>query len=99
MEGPPKVRRLRELESKPPAWLRAAIGRPPGQNVSAEALLCWRRAALAVDDYRRDHGAHLGEEPIGPRPGDPRAARAYDLADRAITRAREGGCPVARRTS
>ena len=99
VDGPPKVRRLRELESNPPAWLRAAIGGPPGQNVSAEALLCWRRAAVAIDDYRRDHGAHLGQEPIGPRPGDPRAARAYDLADRAITRAREARLPPSRRRS
>jgi hypothetical protein len=98
-EGPPKVRRLRELESTSPAWLKTAIGRPPGQNVSAETLLCWRRAALAIDDYRREHGAHLEEEPLGPRPGEPRAARASDVADRAITRPRDSRQPPSRRRS
>jgi hypothetical protein len=89
VKGPPKARRLRELESNPPGWLKAAIGRPPGMHRSAEARLCWRRAALAIDEYRSEHGAHLNDEPRGTRPSGPWAARAYDLADRAITRARE----------
>jgi hypothetical protein len=99
VEGPPRARRLRELESNPPAWLRAAIGRSPGMNRSAEALLLWRRAALAIDDYRREHAEHLKGEPLGSRPSDPRAARAYDVADRAITRAREARLPPSRRRS
>jgi DNA-directed RNA polymerase specialized sigma24 family protein len=98
-EGPPRARRLRELESNPPAWLRAVIGRPPGMTRSAEALLLWRRAALAIDDYRREHAEHLKGEPLGSRPCDPRAARAYDVADRAITRAREARLPPSRRRS
>jgi hypothetical protein len=97
-EGPPKARRLRELESKPPAWLKAAIGPPPGKH-RAEVTLSWRRAAIAIDDYRREHGTQLKDEPLGSRPTDPRAARAYDLADRAITRAREARLPPSRRRS
>jgi DNA-directed RNA polymerase specialized sigma24 family protein len=89
VDGPPKARRLRELETNPPGWLKAAIGRAPGRNRSAEAALLWRRAALAIDDYRREHGPHLKDEPLGDRPIEPRAARSYDLADRAIARVRE----------
>ena len=98
VDGPPKARRLRELESKPPAWLKAAIGPPPGKH-RAEVTLSWRRAAIAIDDYRREHGAQLKEEPLGCRPSDPRAARAYDLADRAIARAREARLPPSHRRS
>jgi hypothetical protein len=78
--------------------LKAAIGPPPGKH-RAEVTLSWRRPAIAVDDYRRGHGAHLKEEPLGSRPSDPRAARAYDVADRAIARAREARLPPSRRHS
>jgi DNA-directed RNA polymerase specialized sigma24 family protein len=98
VEGPPKARRLRELESKPPAWLKAAIGPAPGKH-RAEVTLSWRRAAIAIDDYRREYAPHLADAPLGARPVDPQAARAYDLADRAITRAREARLPPSRRHS
>jgi hypothetical protein len=53
----PRAARLRELEEHTPGWLIEAIGRLPtrGKNASA-TVLAWRRAALAIDDYRRDHG-------------------------------------------
>jgi hypothetical protein len=41
-----RAARLRELEQEPPRWLHAAVGRPPGKNLPAEAVLAWRRAAL-----------------------------------------------------
>jgi hypothetical protein len=99
VEGPPRAQRLAELEANPPKWLRAAIGGPPGKYAPVDATLSWRRAVLAIDDYRREHGAHLQDEPLGARPSDPRAARSYDLADRAITRAREARLPPSRRRS
>jgi DNA-directed RNA polymerase specialized sigma24 family protein len=90
LDAPARGDRLQKLESDPPKWLSAAIGRTPGQFVSSRVLLPWRQAALALDDYRREHGAHLPvDEPFGRRPHEPRAARAYDLAQRAIERARE----------
>ena len=49
----PRAARLRELEEQPPNWLRVSIGLPPGLTTRAEAVLAWRRAALAIDDYRR----------------------------------------------
>jgi hypothetical protein len=98
-QGAPRARRLGELEASPPKWLRAAIGPPPSKHASVDATLNWRRAALAIDDYRREHGAHLKEQPLGTRPSEPRAARAYDVADRAITRAREARLPSAHRRS
>jgi hypothetical protein len=84
-----RAARLHELEEQPPRWLTSAIGAPPGKSVPSGALLAWRRAALAIDDYRRDHGHNLGDEGLGQRPADPHAARAYELAAHAATRARE----------
>ena len=54
---PVRAARLQELEGNPPRWLTNAIGRPPGKRVSAQITLPWRRAAFALDDYRREHGA------------------------------------------
>ena len=95
---PPRAVRLQELEAKPPRWLTSAVGRPPGKHVPAQVVLPWRRAALAIDDYRREHGAHLRDEPLGSRPAEPRAARSFDLAERAITRAREAREATRRRS-
>jgi RNA polymerase sigma factor (sigma-70 family) len=54
---PPRAQRLRELETAPPEWLLSAVGRPPWgrdrRQSFATQLLVWRRAALAIDDYRR----------------------------------------------
>ena len=95
----PRAARLRELEDEPPEWLRAAIGRPVTRNRSnGGALSVWRRAALAIDDYRREFGWSVDDEALGPRPENLPAGRAHDRADRAVSqvrtdraRARRGG--------
>jgi hypothetical protein len=46
--------------------------------------LAWRRAALAIDDYRREHRWNSPTDAIGPTPLDPAARRSHQLAERAI---------------
>jgi hypothetical protein len=55
--------------------------------------VAWRRAALAVDDYRRDYGVKGGDQPLGARPTEERAMRRHDLTERVVERARSS--PVA----
>jgi RNA polymerase sigma factor (sigma-70 family) len=93
----PRAERLHELERRPPAWLRSAIGRPPTLHDSRHSLLAWRRAALALDDYRRIYGRGLGDEPLGERPAAREAARAFDFARCTMERAIEAGSPGRRR--
>ena len=85
---PPRVRRLRQLESDPPKWLLDEIGPVPqsrgGRVGSATRKLRWRRAALAIDDYRRLSEYTDPEKALGPRVEEPLAALAYDIARRAI---------------
>ena len=64
----PRAMRLDELDQDTPPWLRRAIGKRPSTQ-SERAVLAWRRAALMVDDYRREYGGGLG---------DPAVARARD---------------------
>jgi hypothetical protein len=61
------------------------------------AVLAWRRAALAIDDYRRQYGRGLGDDPLGERPADREAARTFDLARSAIERVVEARSRMARR--
>jgi len=72
----PRAARLRELEDAPPGWLIEAVGRPParGKNASA-SILARQRAALAIDDYRRNHGWDSPYEGLGPKPTDDLLAR------------------------
>ena len=63
--------RLEQLERTTPAWLRRTIGRLPAGAGDPATRLAWRRAALAIDDYRRRHGTDLGDDPPGPRPAEP----------------------------
>jgi hypothetical protein len=77
--------------------LRSAIGRPPAVHNGRHALLAWRRAALALDDYRRVYASGLGDEPLGERPAEREAARAFDLARCTIERAIEARSPDRRR--
>jgi DNA-directed RNA polymerase specialized sigma24 family protein len=99
---PPRVKRLRDLESAPPRWLKSEIGPAPrNQNhqvAFASRQLAWRRAALAIDDYRATSGSLVRDRGLGQPPSDPDARRAYDRARRAIdgfnatlTRSREIG--------
>jgi len=84
----PRAAHLRELEDAPPEWLIEAIGRPPARDKNASAsILAWRRAALAIDDYRCDHGWHSPHEGLGPKPTDDlNARRAHERAQQAIER-------------
>ena len=55
----PRARLLQELLREPPAFLMSTIGRPPtGQTRtrSGERRLEWVRLALAIVDYRTEHG-------------------------------------------
>ena len=84
----PRAARLRELEDAPPDWLVESVGRPParGKNASA-SILAWRRAALAIDDYRHDHAWTSPYEGLGPKPTDNLIARrAHERAQLAIER-------------
>ena len=85
----PRAARLRELEE--PDWILESIGRLPirGKNASA-SVLAWRRAALAIDDYRHDHGWNSEIDGMGPEPtADLPARRAYERAERAIAQSHE----------
>jgi RNA polymerase sigma factor (sigma-70 family) len=86
---PQRAVRLDQLERDTPKWLSAAIGPRPGKTANGRALLAWRRAALVIDDYRREFGAGLGNTPLGERPATPEAARAFDLAAAAVRRVLE----------
>jgi hypothetical protein len=44
----------------------------------------WRRAALALDDYRNVSGWNSRREGLGPEPVEPVAYRAHQRAFRAI---------------
>src|SRR5215213_2654307 len=87
--APPRVARLRELEQDPPSWLTSAIGRPPtGRDTAVTHVLLWRRAAVALDDYRhrrREVAATALESP----PDDPRLASMHAVAWRAVQRYRD----------
>jgi DNA-directed RNA polymerase specialized sigma24 family protein len=96
IDGPRRAVRLDELEQDPPKWLRRAIGRLPSVN-ERRAVLAWRRAALTIDDYRRQYGRGLGDDTLGDRPADREAARAFDLARSAIQRAVDARSRMPRR--
>src|SRR4051812_7466736 len=87
----PRAARLRELEDEPPDWLIETIGRPPTRNANASSsILAWRRAALAIDDYRNDYAWASKQEALGPKPThDLSARRAYDRAQRAVAQLSE----------
>jgi DNA-directed RNA polymerase specialized sigma24 family protein len=81
----PRAARLRELQDHPPAWLVNTIGRIPGRHKSASnVVLAWRRAALALDDYRHLTGWNSRTEGLGPEPAEPAAYRAHQRAFRAL---------------
>ena len=88
VELPPRAERLRDFEASPPRWLVREIGRPPhgrgGRRGHATRLLDWRRAALAVDDYRQMTGFDSQVRALGLRPRDERFAQAFDSACHAV---------------
>ena len=81
----PRAARLRELEDDPPEWLTSAIGRCPARSKSSVGVvLAWRRAALAIEDYRTVSCHESPTEAIGLAPSEPAARRSYVRAQRAI---------------
>ncbi|MDA0168374.1 sigma-70 family RNA polymerase sigma factor [Solirubrobacter taibaiensis] len=82
--------RLRELEQEQPEWLTDRIGALPGHkrgSFAGESVKrrAWRRAALALDDYRAALGSEdLPELPMTP-PTDPSLRTIVDRALRAVT--------------
>ena len=52
-------------------------------------ILAWRRAALAIDDYRTAHGYDSREDAIGDRPSKGAQLREYQRVEREITRVGE----------
>ena len=97
----PRAERLWDLEHRPPDWLIAKIGRPlkPRRKMAGETvrLRLWRRAALALDDYREIAGPAAFESITAEAPSDPalraQHARATKLLEafRAETK-RDRGC-------
>ena len=92
-EQPPvssRAGRLRELEQDQPEWLTDRIGPLPGHkrgSFAGESVKrrAWRRAALALDDYRAALGSDdLPELPMTP-PSDPSLRTIVDRALRAVT--------------
>lgn len=85
----PRAQRLAELERNPPAWLTSRIGAVPNPHRKvgrAHELLEWRRAALAIDDYRREYEPNLAEAHPEHRPQGPMAMRAWGRVVAAIRR-------------
>jgi DNA-directed RNA polymerase specialized sigma24 family protein len=82
----PRAARLRELEDEPPVWLTNAIGMRPGRSKSSSGVvLAWRRAALAIDDYRSAYCHDSPTDAIGPTPIEPEARSLHRRAEHAIT--------------
>jgi hypothetical protein len=86
---PPRAKRLWELERDQPRWLTSRIGRAPQatrrQISQSEKRRAWRRAALALDDYRTAVVRRRFDEAADIAPADPDHARLYDeLARRAV---------------
>jgi hypothetical protein len=87
--APPRVARLRALEREPPAWLTSAIGQPPkGRDKSVTHILLWRRAAVALDNYRHCRG-EVASSALKLPPNDPRLASMHSAASRAVHRYRD----------
>ena len=85
----PRAARLRELEDDPPEWLTSAIGRCPSRSKSsAGVVLAWRRAALAIEDYRTRQLPRLadrGDRARAVRAGGEARVRARAASDRATS--------------
>ena len=81
----PRAARLARARGRP---ARVADERdrqvPARSKSSAGVVLAWRRAALAIDDYRTISCHDSPTEAIGLAPSEPAARRAYVRAQRAI---------------
>ena len=97
----PRAERLWELEHDEPRWLTERIGRVPRatRNSAGEtkARRAWRRAALALDDYRTAIGPRRFGEFAEVPPTDPDLRRSYEAARRAVAYlAHARGRPIGR---
>jgi DNA-binding transcriptional MerR regulator len=88
-ELPARAERLWELEHQTPDWLADKIGRPVklrrktgGETVRRRA---WRRAALALDDYRTAAGAEALKSMTSTPPADPALRGPHAEALKAIS--------------
>ena len=85
---PPRAERLWELEKNPPDWLVEKIGMPikPSRRISGrtEQRRQWRRAALALDDYRRATGAEGFETMTSATPSNPSRRTPHTAAMKAM---------------
>jgi RNA polymerase sigma factor (sigma-70 family) len=88
----PRVARLHELEHDTPEWLSTVIGPAPSAQ-HPTVLLAWRRAALALDDYRSGRGDEPNTAGLGDRPEVPEDARRFDRAVDAIEGLRTARAP------
>jgi DNA-directed RNA polymerase specialized sigma24 family protein len=84
----PRAERLWELEQRPPEWLLEKIGpqvklsrKVAGRPVQQRA---WRRAALALDDYRRVAGAEGFETMTTDPPASPALRAPHAAATKAL---------------
>ena len=81
----PRAATLRDLQEAPPPWLTNAIGPCPQRGTNdAVLVLAWRRAALAIHDYRSGHRHCSATEAIGELPAAQDARADYLRAERAI---------------
>jgi hypothetical protein len=84
----PRAERLWELENDTPEWLTRRIGRVPrpsrrhaGHSVQRRE---WRRAAIALDDYRKAAGPVRFDESLDSPTRDPELSRLRQTALRAV---------------
>lgn len=85
----PRAERLRELEREQPEWVTNRIGKLPGHKRGhrAESVRrrAWRRAALALDDFRVAMGTDGLPELPTTVPEDPSLRAVVQRALRAVT--------------
>ena len=84
----PRAERVWQLEHAPPDWLVERLGRPvgvhlriPGQSATRRA---WRRAAIALDDYRHAAGPAGFDAMDRELPSDPVARGLHATAIRVV---------------
>lgn len=89
----PRAGRLLALEDAPPEYLRVAIGRPPkleNRRYAAQVLLReWRRAAIAIEDFRERWGVTDPIRALGAPPAESEQRRARNEARLRIERCRQ----------
>jgi hypothetical protein len=84
----PRALRLKELEADPPEWLVNVIGRPVrrSRKLGGRAVRqrAWRRAAIALDDYRIATGLDGLDTVMRHQPEHPALRKLHAVATRAV---------------